>query len=102
MVLFEIDDEGMFRTLGVAAIVDAAITILVPVFHRLSRGDPGSGGDQVDLARLDGEIARTRARLEELEAQRAQASGEADNDFHRKSAVPLTTKAWETSGEGVK
>ena len=37
MMWFEIDDEGMFRLLTVAVILDAAITVVIPIFHRLSR-----------------------------------------------------------------
>jgi hypothetical protein len=70
MLLFEIDESGMFRILGVAAILDATITILVPVFHRLSRGDLGAAGESIDLRQLDAEIARVRSELEQLEARR--------------------------------
>ena len=37
MIWFEIADVGTFRLLAVAAILGAAITILIPIFHRLSR-----------------------------------------------------------------
>ena len=37
MMWFEIYDEGIFRLLAVAVILDAAITIVIPIFHRLSR-----------------------------------------------------------------
>lgn len=72
MLVFEIDNEGMFRTLAVAAILDAAVTILVPIFHRLSRNDLAPAAN-LDLARLDAEIAEMRGRLAQLEARRARA-----------------------------
>ena len=67
IVLFEAEGDGIFRLLGVAAIVDAALTVLVPVFHRLSRGEDRSA------ASIDAEIARLRARIAELEAGRRSA-----------------------------
>jgi len=67
IILFESDSEGVFRLLGVAAIVDAALTVIVPVFHRLSRGE------QRSTASIDAEIARLRARIAELEAEKARA-----------------------------
>ena len=37
MLWFEIGDEGMFRLLVVAVILDGAVTTVIPIFHRLSR-----------------------------------------------------------------
>ena len=37
MLWFDIGDEGMFRLLVVAVILDGAITTVIPIFHRLSR-----------------------------------------------------------------
>ena len=37
MLWFDIGDEGMFRLLVVAVILDGAITTAIPIFHRLSR-----------------------------------------------------------------
>ena len=37
MMWFEIGDEGTWRLLTVAVILDAAITVVIPIFHRLSR-----------------------------------------------------------------
>jgi hypothetical protein len=61
VILFELNEGGMFQLLGVAAIADAALTILVPVFHRLSRADSGSAGA------IDAEIAQLKRRIVELE-----------------------------------
>ncbi|MBN1810063.1 MAG: hypothetical protein JW909_13430 [Planctomycetes bacterium] len=45
MVLWEIDEEFMLRGIGVLGILAAALSILIPVFHRLSRpGSPAPGG----------------------------------------------------------
>jgi hypothetical protein len=74
----------MFQLLGVAAIVDAAITIVIPILHRLSR-DEISGAMELPhgttaaaapaasrVAEIDGEIARLRQRIAELERLKGQ------------------------------
>lgn len=35
----DVRDEGFFKALGANAILVAALTIMMPIFHRLSRGD---------------------------------------------------------------
>ena len=35
----EINEEGFFKAMGATAILVAAMTIMMPIFHRLSRGD---------------------------------------------------------------
>ncbi len=39
VIWFEPRDEGLYRIIGADAIVVAALTIMMPIFHRLSRGD---------------------------------------------------------------
>lgn len=70
IVWFEISEAGMFRLLGVAAIVDAAITVLVPILHRLSPAEGAaaeSAHQGVDAPAIDAEIERLRQRIAELE-----------------------------------
>ena len=70
MIFFEIDETGMFQLLGVAAIVDAAMTILVPLFHRLSRSELAAMSDSmpiVETEAIDAEIATLKERIAELE-----------------------------------
>ena len=38
----EVSSEGFFKTMGATAILVAALTIMMPIFHRLSRGDLAS------------------------------------------------------------
>ena len=38
----EVSSEGFFKTMGATAILVAALTIMMPIFHRLSRGDLSS------------------------------------------------------------
>lgn len=76
MMWAEVGEEPMFRLLGVAAILDGAITILIPVFHRLSRADiellPTDTGPT--LVEIDSEIAQLQSRLDELERLREQVA----------------------------
>ncbi|MEL7496004.1 MAG: hypothetical protein AAFN77_00235 [Planctomycetota bacterium] len=76
IIFFEIDETGMFQLLGVAAIVDAAITILIPIFHRLSRSETV----QPDLPRtsehqaIDAKISVLRREIAQLEAMKQKLS----------------------------
>lgn len=63
-------DDGIIRTLAVIGILDAALTVLVPVAHFLSRGNPRDR-EPMDPAIIDAELAQLRARIVELEAARA-------------------------------
>ncbi len=83
MILGEPRSDAMFRLLAVAAIFDAAITILVPVFHWLSRSpsgapvgtpdEPASGGEAVRIQAIDEEIARLKERIAQLEIEKRSA-----------------------------
>ena len=78
MIFFEISETGMFQLLGVAAIVDAAMTILVPLFHRLSRSELSATSDiipSVDIAAIDAEVATLKNRIAELEGAKRAATG---------------------------
>ncbi len=59
-----VESDVTFRILGVLSILVAALTILMPVLHKLS-------DRPLDAARLDAEIAGLRERIAELEAKRA-------------------------------
>jgi len=67
------DFTGEFipRTIGVLSIVIAALTIITPVFHWLSKQTPKA-------EEIDAEIARLRARIEELEKQREEIPNNAN------------------------
>jgi hypothetical protein len=63
--------EWIPRTLGVLSIIVAALTIITPIFHWLSLQKPNAG-------EIDAEIARLKARIEELEKQREELPNNAD------------------------
>jgi hypothetical protein len=70
MILGESHGSGMFQLLGVAAIIDAAISILIPILHRLSKAEvtveEGITADAMHW-NADAEIAKLRERIAELE-----------------------------------
>ncbi len=68
---FKSDSDIVSRVIGVLSIVIAALTIMTPIFHWLSRQKPES-------EEIDAEIARLRARIEELEKQKAEIPENAD------------------------
>lgn len=66
-----IEHDATPRVIGVLSIIVAALTLVTPVFHKLSAVD--------SVADIDAEIARLRKRISELETKRAAAeeTGEA-------------------------
>jgi len=67
MVLFEIGESGMFRLLAVAAVLDAGITIVIPVFHRLSRAHViATTTHPKHTQSIAAEIARLEQRIADL------------------------------------
>lgn len=81
MIVFEIDSHLTFRLVGALAIFDAALTLIVPVLHRISRMEaPGEHlvsplGEQ-NLRAIDEELSRLRLRIRRLETLRAEIVGE--------------------------
>mgnify|MGYP000105992426 CR=1 FL=1 len=59
---FNVISDLISRTMGVLSIIVAALTVVTPVFHWLSR--------QKSEAEIDDEIARLKMRIEELESQK--------------------------------
>ena len=82
MMIWEIDEPRMFRAVAALAILDAGVTLLIPILHRISRTDPTtvvahSLFDENSLATIDAEIAQLKKRLTELERLRAGIAGAA-------------------------
>lgn len=74
MLWLDLDEGPAFRWLGVAAVLDGAVTILIPILHRLSRSDLASSDDAIrpELADIDRQIAALQTQLRDLEAARQQ------------------------------
>jgi len=70
LIIVEPESESNFvmRLIGVLAVIDAALTVMIPILHRLSRGD--FAGSQTSLEKIDAEIAGLRKELDRLEQQR--------------------------------
>jgi cytochrome c oxidase subunit IV len=65
------DKEAYWRTTGVLSILVAAITLMVPVFHRMSREEVVARKAEADpLLAVESEIARVKKQLIELESKR--------------------------------
>ena len=72
-IVFEIlfDNENYIRFTGVVSVLVAAITLLIPVFHYLSRDEFTAAKAEADpVFAVDEEIARLKKRLLELENKR--------------------------------
>jgi hypothetical protein len=100
MLWGDVDEEPMFRLLGVAAILDGAVTILIPILHRLSRADVAfrSGPGGASLLELDREIDRLRSRLAELEQARQQVTSVKSTQF-RDAEIQHRNVTSTTSGD---
>ncbi len=80
MIIWELDDKRMYRFVAVAAIVDAAVTLAIPLLSRISLSDhrkqrPASPIEQRNAFAIDQEIATLRERIEELERLRSKIGG---------------------------
>lgn len=66
LMWFEPEGESdlVFRTMGVLSILIAALTVVTPVFHRLSAGEDNR------VEKIDEEIAALKRRIEELEKRK--------------------------------
>ena len=61
------DSDLVFRVLGILSILVAAITVMTPVFHKLSTGEG-------EVAGIDAEIEGLKDRIAELEEKKASLS----------------------------
>jgi len=70
------DEEGYWRLTGALSILVAAITLMVPVFHRFSREEVAAMQAEADpLLVVEEELARVKKRLIELENKRRMLLG---------------------------
>lgn len=71
LIIFEpkSDDGTVMRLIGVLAVVDAAMTVMIPIFHRLSRTE-FVDVEMPSVAKIDAEIDNLKAQIERLEKQR--------------------------------
>jgi hypothetical protein len=80
-IVFELfsNNEAYWRLTGVISILVAAITLMIPVFHRMSREEIAKEQSATDpLFAVDEEIASLKKRLLQLESKRRLLRGRAD------------------------
>lgn len=80
MVLLEIDVEGLWRFVAVLSIVNAAITLVIPILHRIGRMESNRHEllmplEKRNVAAIAEEIERLQARIAKLEKMKAELGG---------------------------
>jgi len=80
MILWEIFDENLIRLIATLSIIDAALTLVIPLLHRISRGLDHDGEvmtamDERSVAAIDVELAQLKHRIAELEKLKAEICG---------------------------
>ena len=75
IILFSQGEENFFilRFIGVLAVVDAAVTVMIPIFHRLSRTEFVED-ETPSTDSIDAEIANLKAQISRLEKQKEHVS----------------------------
>lgn len=70
LIIIEPSSESDFvmRFMGALGVIDAALTVLIPVFHRLSRDDFAE--KRTEIGKIDAEISKLKDELSRLEQQR--------------------------------
>lgn len=81
VILFSENEDNFFvlRLIGVLAVVDAAVTVMIPIFHRLSRSD-FAFEETVSTAKIDGQITDLKAQIQRLEKQREKIKNAGDEN----------------------
>ena len=71
IIVFELsgDDGFVIRLIGILSVVAASLTVMIPIFHRLSRSDFARFETQT-AANIDAEITKLRAQISHLEKQK--------------------------------
>ena len=85
IIIGEIDNDKMWRFVAAASIVDAALTLVIPLLHRISRtGDDRTetmtAPEERNVAAIDQEIAQLKKRIAALEKLRSEIAGRPDEE----------------------
>ena len=75
------ESEIVSRTIGVLSIVIASITVVTPVFHKLSR-------TTIAVNEIDAEIEMLKSRIAELETKKAVLAGQGDKTVNDNLSDP--------------
>ena len=63
------ESDFVFRTIGILAVIDAALTVMIPIFHRLSRTE-FVDNETPSINKIDTEIAKLKTEIARLEKQK--------------------------------
>ena len=82
-MILEFNSEPMYRLVAIVAIADAALTIVIPILHRISKTDTDSTVmttlDERNVDAIDYELAVLKKRIAVLEQLRNELVGSADD-----------------------
>lgn len=72
IVIFEPQSEDFLvsRLIGVLAVTDAALSVMIPIFHRLSRSEFVEENEIFSIDKIDAEIEQLKAQISRLEKRR--------------------------------
>lgn len=81
VIVFEINSEGLWRFIAAHSIVVAAISMVIPILHRISRSDSGDGRflmpvETRNIDAIDRQIAQLERQLDHLKQLRGSILGE--------------------------
>lgn len=80
IIVFQIDSEGLWRFLAAHSIVVAAITLVIPILHRISKTDSDGSAFLMPVAQrnaetIDAKIAQLEEQIEQLKQLRSKITG---------------------------
>ncbi len=79
MFVWQIDNQRMFQLIAAVSILAAAMTLMIPILHRIGKTDPTTAPpltlfDEKNVAAINGEILQLRKKILELEKLRDEVS----------------------------
>lgn len=84
LIIWEVDNEGMYRFVLAVSIVDAALTLVIPLLHRISKTDEKPTAimtalEERNVATIEQEIALLKKQITELEKLRSEIACSAED-----------------------
>jgi uncharacterized membrane protein YwaF len=83
VLIWEIENDQMFRFLAVLSIIVAALTLVIPLLHRIGKTQANRSEfllpiDERNVMVIDQEIALLKKRIADLEKFRSEIAGDAE------------------------
>ncbi len=80
-LIWEVSNPRIWQLIAAVSILDAGLTLVLPILHRISKTDPTTPTvslfDERNLAAIEGEILQLRRRIADLEKLRTEVGGPA-------------------------